>query len=66
MMQPTSEGSGWITPCNGGNCVEVAFRDGRVDVRDGKCGEDSPILSFTAEEWQAFVQEVKVGRFDVP
>lgn len=66
MVRPTTEGSGWISACNGGNCVEVAFQGGRVDVRDGKRGEGGPVLSFTQEEWRAFVQGVKAGRFDAP
>ena len=42
----------------GGNCVEVAdLPDGRA-VRDSKHPE-GPILVFTREAWQAFVQGIE-------
>jgi len=44
--------------------VEVAFEGGHVRVRDGKRGDESPILTFTNEEWRVFVESVKAGRFD--
>jgi Domain of unknown function (DUF397) len=50
--------------CSLGNCVEVARSpDGTVLVRDTK----DPVrhaLSFTDEEWVAFVAGVKAGEFD--
>ena len=54
----------WRSACGGGNCVEVAFEGGHVRVRDGKRGDESPILTFTNEEWRVFVESVKAGRFD--
>lgn len=43
----------------------VAVRVGEtVDVRDSK-HVSSPTLSFTRAEWDAFVQGVKKGEFDV-
>ncbi|WP_312845732.1 MULTISPECIES: DUF397 domain-containing protein [Microbispora] len=62
--RPTFSDATWRRACGGGNCVEVAFQDGRVGVRDGKQGDDSPVLAFTAEEWRAFLQEAKTGAFD--
>jgi hypothetical protein len=51
--------------CNWGNCVEVCWTpDGAVLVRDSKHPEQEP-LSFTDEEWKAFVEGVKAGEFDV-
>lgn len=48
-----------------GTCVEVAFTsDGGVGVRDSK-DADSPVLSFTAAEWHAFVAGAKHGEFDL-
>ncbi|MEU8272750.1 DUF397 domain-containing protein [Microbispora bryophytorum] len=64
--RPTFSEVTWRRACGGGNCVEVAFQDGHVGVRDGKRGGEGPILTFTAEEWQAFVEDVKDGRFDLP
>jgi hypothetical protein len=46
------------------NCVEVAFVDGAIAVRDSK-RPDGPILLFTQEEWDAFVWGAKDGEFDL-
>jgi len=50
--------------CSFGNCVEVGrSADGAVLVRDTK-DRAQPALSFTDEEWAAFVDGVKAGEFD--
>jgi Domain of unknown function (DUF397) len=50
--------------CNFGNCVEVGRTpDGLVLVRDTK-DDARAALSFTDEEWAAFVAGVKAGEFD--
>jgi hypothetical protein len=50
--------------CSFGNCVEVGrSADGGVVVRDSKDHRQEP-LTFTAEEWTAFVAGVKAGEFD--
>ena len=46
-----------------GGCVEVAAKDGVVAVRDAKKPAD--ILFFTKGEWEAFIQGVKTGEFDL-
>jgi hypothetical protein len=46
------------------NCVEVAFVDGAVAVRDSK-DPTGPVLVFTAGEWDAFVDGAKDGEFDI-
>jgi hypothetical protein len=46
------------------NCVEIAFVDGAIAMRDSK-HPDGPVLLFTAEEWDAFVEGAKDGEFDV-
>jgi len=46
------------------NCVEVAFVDGAVAVRDSK-NPAGPALTFTPEEWDAFVGGTKDGEFDL-
>jgi hypothetical protein len=48
--------------CGSSACVEVAELDGAFLVRDSKT-EDGPILTFTAEEWSAFVAGVQAGEF---
>jgi hypothetical protein len=50
---------------NGGNnCVEVAFLDTGVAVRDSK-DRSGPTLMFTTAEWTAFVDSAKDGEFDI-
>jgi hypothetical protein len=44
-------------------CVEVAFVQGQVAVRDSK-DRTGPVLVFTAHEWQAFLRGVRAEEFD--
>jgi len=46
------------------NCVEVAFMDDAIAVRDSK-NPDGPTLIFTTAEWDAFVGGAKDGEFDL-
>jgi hypothetical protein len=46
------------------NCVEVAFMDGAIAVRDSK-SPTGPVLLFTQDEWDAFVGGAKDGEFDL-
>jgi hypothetical protein len=46
------------------NCVEVAFVDGAIAVRDSR-NPDGPALIFTPAEWDAFVGGAKDGEFDL-
>jgi uncharacterized protein DUF397 len=49
--------------CSGGDCVEVGMRHGGVvAVRDTK--DRSRELTFSPQEWAAFVAGVKRGAFD--
>jgi hypothetical protein len=45
-------------------CVEVAFADGRIAVRDSK-DRQGAVLTFTPHEWDAFVSGVRDGEFDL-
>jgi Domain of unknown function (DUF397) len=47
-----------------GNCVEVAFADNLVGVRDSK-DPQGRTLTFTPAEWRAFVRGVRDGEFDL-
>ncbi len=47
-------------------CVEVAFRGGRIGVRDSKDHGTGPVLGFTEHEWECFIQGAKNGEFDLP
>jgi hypothetical protein len=49
---------------NSDNCVEVAFVDEIIAVRDSK-QPDRAALIFTAAEWDAFVGGAKDGEFDI-
>ena len=44
-------------------CVEVALVEGGAAVRDSK-DPASPVLRFTAREWEAFLAGVRAGEFD--
>jgi hypothetical protein len=44
-------------------CVEVAFVDGHIMIRDSK-DQQGPILVFTPTEWTAFLSGVRSGEFD--
>ena len=47
-----------------GSCVQIAaLSGGGVAIRDGKLGEASSVLTFSQEEWDAFVAGVKAGEF---
>jgi hypothetical protein len=45
------------------NCVEVAFIDDAIAVRDSR-DPDGPALIYTRDEWDAFIGGVKDGEFD--
>jgi hypothetical protein len=49
----------------GNGCVEVAFVDGKVGVRDSK-DREGPALVFTASEWEAFLAGARDGEFELP
>jgi hypothetical protein len=44
-------------------CVEVAFLDGQVALRDSK-NEVGPVLLFTSTEWEEFISGAYEGEFD--
>ena len=56
----------WRKSTRSGNngCVEVAFVEDRVAVRDSK-DRSGPVLVFTAHEWEAFVGGVRTGEFEL-
>ena len=47
-----------------GECVELARLAEDIAVRDSKAPPGA-ILKFRADSWQAFVTEVRRGRFDL-
>jgi hypothetical protein len=49
----------------GSGCVAVAkFTDNSVKIRDTK-DKEGPVLSFTKQEWEAFLGGVKRGEFEI-
>ena len=48
--------------CGNATCVEVAKVDDQYLIRDSK-NPDAAALSFTEEEWNAFVAGVTAGEF---
>ncbi|HET6529274.1 MAG TPA: DUF397 domain-containing protein [Actinoplanes sp.] len=58
----------WIKSTRSGsdsdNCVEVAFVEDAIAVRDSR-NPAGPALLFTAAEWDAFVGGAKDGEFDL-
>jgi hypothetical protein len=46
-----------------GSCVEVRRWAKSVQVRDTK-DRGGPVLAFSADAWQEFIDDVRTGRFD--
>jgi Domain of unknown function (DUF397) len=61
----TSEPESWRRSsfCAAGECVEVTKRDGSVLFRDSK-NPSAGTLSYTVDEFRAFVQGIRAGEFD--
>jgi Domain of unknown function (DUF397) len=61
------DGAHWFKAgdSNDVGCVEVAFHDGKVGVRDTKDRSKAPHV-FTRNEWECFLAGVKQGEFDLP
>lgn len=49
---------------NTDNCVEVRLVAGGVEVRHSQ-DPDGPTLTYTTGEWDAFVNGVRDGQFDI-
>jgi hypothetical protein len=47
-----------------GGCVEVAYQDDLIGIRDTK-NSTGPVLEFTEHEWKCFLKGVGAGEFDV-
>lgn len=56
----------WNRPaaCSYGDCVEVAFDDDLIQVRDSKYPTGA-VLIFDQTEWRAFIHGCRNGEFDV-
>ncbi|WP_433243452.1 DUF397 domain-containing protein [Streptosporangium sp. CA-135522] len=67
-MQPDLSGAQWRKSSlsgDGPSCVEVAFVNDVVAVRDTKDREGGTLV-FHRDEWVAFIGGIKSGDFDGP
>lgn len=64
MLNSSPDGLEWrrSSRCNSGACVEVAWSDDTILVREsGNPGGD--VLSIGARVWQEFISAIRDGRF---
>jgi Domain of unknown function (DUF397) len=64
-LNPDLTGANWFKSsrsANNGQCVEVAFVNGQVAVRDSK-NPAGPALVFSESAWTAFVHGVATDEF---
>jgi hypothetical protein len=63
---PDLVGASWRKSTHSGSngCVEVAFVDGLVAIRDTKDRQGHALI-FTPVEWHAFIDGVRDGQFDL-
>ena len=47
-------------------CVQVAFREGRVGVRDSRDHGTGPVLGFTAHQCKCFMEGAGNGESGLP
>lgn len=59
---PEFSHSRWRSASGGGNCVEVAYQDGRIGIRDSKRHGRGPILVISVHEWKQFIDDMKGDR----
>ncbi len=66
-MDPIEDGPQWRKSSRSGdeNCVEVLMAEDGIAVRHSK-GSDDRQLVFAPVEWQAFIDGVRLGEFDLP
>ncbi len=49
--------------CDGGSCIRVAPHKGMIVIGDTK-NPDGPVLSYSHDEWLAFIKGIRQGDFD--
>ncbi len=60
--QPTQRAFRAASFCAGGECVEVAQRDGMIVLRDST--RPDGMLHYAVEDWGSFVRNIKSGQLD--
>lgn len=64
-MRNSATGGWHKSSMSGGECVEVRVADKQVHVRDTK-NRAGAMLTFSHNEWEAFLSGVRRGEFDLP
>lgn len=61
------EGSGWLKSpfCTSANCVLVNYDGNNVQVAGGQVNNEGGFMTFTNEEWAAFIQGAEAGNFSL-
>ncbi|MFH9671309.1 DUF397 domain-containing protein [Streptomyces sp. NPDC017405] len=62
--QPTTEPRWFKSSYSGGNtteCVECAYADVRIRVRDSKCA-DGPVITVRTSAWRSFLESLAQPR----
>jgi hypothetical protein len=49
--------------CNSATCIRVASQNDQILIGDSK-NPSGPVLSYTRDEWNAFVEGIRYGDFD--
>lgn len=49
---------------NGSGCVSMRRHDGKIQVRDSKLGDNSPVLNFSKSEIVAWLDGANKKEFD--
>jgi hypothetical protein len=64
-MDTTEDSIRWrrSSRCETGACVEVTRVHGMIAIRDSK-DVDGPVLTFSPQEWAAFVAGVRNSEFE--
>lgn len=67
MTQPDFSSAQWCksSVSGDGGCVEVAYADGMIGLRDSKSRGAGPVLIFNQREWTAFLAGATVGEFNL-
>ncbi|WP_027344759.1 DUF397 domain-containing protein [Hamadaea tsunoensis] len=63
-MAPTPQDWQRSRRCDSGSCLEVAYTNGEVWVRNSN-QPDGPRLAFSRAEWEAFLGGVADGQFRI-
>lgn len=67
MTAPRWDQASWFKStrsAGNGACIEVAFADQLIGVRDSK-DPHSSVLEFAPADWTAFVQSIREGHLDL-